>query len=297
MIKVIFPDKSVKKFDKGTKVIDVAKSISEGLARKVISASYNDEIVETESLLNEDGEIRLFTWDDDEGKQAFWHSSAHILAQTIKFFYPKSKLTIGPSIENGFYYDVDFGDDIFSEKDFDRVESKFLEIAREDHLFKIKSVSKKDALDFYNSESNEYKIELIQGLDDGSITFCDHSDFTDLCKGGHIPSTGLVKAVKLLNVAGAYWRGDEKNNQLTRVYGISFPKQKLLIEYLELLDKARERDHRKIGKELELFTFSNRVGHGLPLWLPSGTELRDRLQNFLEDAQKRAGYKLSLIHT
>ena len=291
MIKVIFPDKSVKKFDKGTKVIDVAKSISEGLARKVISASYNDEIVETESLLNEDGEIRLFTWDDDEGKQAFWHSSAHILAQTIKFFYPKSKLTIGPSIENGFYYDVDFGDDIFSEKDFDRVESKFLEIAREDHLFKIKSVSKKDALDFYNSESNEYKIELIQGLDDGSITFCDHSDFTDLCKGGHIPSTGLVKAVKLLNVAGAYWRGDEKNNQLTRVYGISFPKQKLLIEYLELLDKARERDHRKIGKELELFTFSNRVGHGLPLWLPSGTELRDRLQNFLEDAQKRAGYK------
>ena len=291
MIKVIFPDKSVKKFEKGTKVIDVAKSISEGLARKVISASYNDEIVETESLLNEDGEIRLFTWDDDEGKQAFWHSSAHILAQTIKLFYPKSKLTIGPSIENGFYYDVDFGDDIFSEKDFDRVESKFLEIAREDHLFKIKSVSKKDALDFYNSESNEYKIELIQGLDDGSITFCDHSDFTDLCKGGHIPSTGLVKAVKLLNVAGAYWRGDEKNNQLTRVYGISFPKQKLLIEYLELLDKARERDHRKIGKELELFTFSNRVGHGLPLWLPSGTELRDRLQNFLEDAQKRAGYK------
>ena len=291
MIKVIFPDKSVKKFEKGTKVIDVAKSISEGLARKVISASYNDEIVETESLLNEDGEIRLFTWDDDEGKQAFWHSSAHILAQTIKLFYPKSKLTIGPSIENGFYYDVDFGDDIFSEKDFDRVESKFLEIAREDHLFKIKSVSKKDALDFYNSESNEYKIELIQGLDDGSITFCDHSDFTDLCKGGHIPSTGLVKAVKLLNVAGAYWRGDEKNNQLTRVYGISFPKQKLLTEYLELLDKARERDHRKIGKELELFTFSNRVGHGLPLWLPSGTELRDRLQNFLEDAQKRAGYK------
>ena len=291
MIKVIFPDKSVKKFEKGTKVIDVAKSISEGLARKVISASYNDEIVETESLLNEDGEIRLFTWDDDEGKQAFWHSSAHILAQTIKLFYPKSKLTIGPSIENGFYYDVDFGDDVFSEKDFERVESKFLEIAREDHRFKIKSVTKKDALDFYNSESNEYKIELIQGLDDGSITFCDHSDFTDLCKGGHIPSTGSVKAVKLLNVAGAYWRGDEKNNQLTRVYGISFPKQKLLTEYLELLDKARERDHRKIGKELELFTFSNRVGHGLPLWLPNGTELRDRLQNFLEDAQKRAGYK------
>ena len=291
MINVSFPDKSVKKFEKGTKVIDIAKSISEGLARKVISASYNDEIVETESPINEDGSIKLFTWDDDEGKQAFWHSSAHILAQTIKSFYPKSKLTIGPSIENGFYYDVDFGDDVFSEKDFNKIESKFLELARENHSFTMKSVSKKEAIDFYKLENNEYKVELIEGLDDGSITFCDHSNFSDLCKGGHIPSTGIVKAVKLLNVAGAYWRGDEKNNQLTRVYGISFPKQKLLTEYLELLEKAKERDHRKIGKELELFTFSNRVGHGLPLWLPNGTELRDRLQDFLEDAQRRAGYK------
>ena len=291
MINVSFPDKSVKKFEKGTKVIDVAKSISEGLARKVISASYNDEIVETESPINEDGSIKFFTWDDDEGKQAFWHSSAHILAQTIKSFYPKSKLTIGPSIENGFYYDVDFGDDVFSEKDFGRIESKFLELAREDNSFIMKSVSKKDALDFYKLENNEYKVELIEGLEDGSITFCDHSNFSDLCKGGHIPSTGIVKAVKLLNVAGAYWRGDEKNNQLTRVYGISFPKQKLLTEYLELVEKAKERDHRKLGKELELFTFSKKVGQGLPLWLPKGTELRDRLQSFLEDAQRRAGYK------
>jgi len=291
MISVIFPDKSVKKFEKGTKVIDIARSISEGLARKVISASYNEEIVEVESVINQDGNIKFYTWDDDEGKQAFWHSSAHILAQTIKIFYPKSKLTIGPSIENGFYYDVDFGDEIFSEKDFNRIETKFLELSRQDHNFKMKSVSKREALDFYKQENNEYKIELIEGLDDGSITFCDHSNFSDLCKGGHIPSTGIVKAVKLLNVAGAYWRGDEKNNQLTRVYGISFPKQKLLTEYLELLEKAKERDHRKIGKELELFTFSSRVGHGLPLWLPNGTELRDRLQDFLEDAQKRAGYK------
>jgi threonyl-tRNA synthetase len=291
MISIIFPDDSVKKFDKGVKVIDVAKSISEGLARKVISASFNNETLELDSKLTTDGNIKLFTWEDDEGKQAFWHSSAHILAQTIKFFYPKSKLTIGPSIENGFYYDVDFGDETISEKDFIKIEAKFLEFSRNDFKFKMKSISKKEALEFYKKEKNEYKIELIEALDDGTITFCDHADFTDLCKGGHIPSTGIVKAVKLLNIAGAYWRGDEKNNQLTRIYGISFPKQKLLTEYLELVEKAKERDHRKIGKELELFTFSSRVGQGLPLWLPNGTELRDRLQDFLEDAQKRAGYK------
>ena len=291
MINITFPDDSVKKFDKGIKVIEVAKSISEGLARKVISASFNNETLEIDSELITDGNIKLFTWEDDEGKQAFWHSSAHILAQTIKFFYPKSKLTIGPSIENGFYYDVDFGDETVSEKDFLKIESKFLEFSRNDFKFKMKSISKKEALEFYKKEKNEYKIELIEALDDGTITFCDHADFSDLCKGGHIPSTGIVKAVKLLNIAGAYWRGDEKNNQLTRIYGISFPKQKLLTEYLELVEKAKERDHRKIGKELELFTFSSRVGQGLPLWLPNGTELRDRLQDFLEDAQKRAGYK------
>ena len=291
MISIVFPDKSIKEFDKGIKVIDVAKSISEGLARKVISASFNDETLELDSELNKDGSIKLYTWDDDEGKQAFWHSSAHILAQTIKFFYPESKLTIGPSIENGFYYDVDFGDESVSEKDFEKIESKFLEFSRNDFKFSMKSVSKDEALEFYKKEKNEYKVELIEALEDGTITFCDHSDFSDLCKGGHIPSTGIVKAVKLLNIAGAYWRGNEKNNQLTRIYGISFPKQKLLTEYLELVEKAKERDHRKIGKELELFTFSSRVGHGLPLWLPNGTELRDRLQDFLEDAQKRAGYK------
>ena len=291
MISIIFPDSSVKKFEKGTKVIDVAKSISEGLARKVISASFNKETCELETKLDVDGNIKFYTWDDDEGKQAFWHSSAHILAQTIKFFYPKSKLTIGPSIENGFYYDVDFNGDNISENDFKKIEAKFLEFARTDSQFNMKSMSKDQALEFYNKEENQYKVELIQGLDDGTITFCDHSDFSDLCRGGHIPSTGIVKAVKLLNIAGAYWRGDEKNNQLTRIYGISFPKQKLLTEYLELVEKAKERDHRKLGKELELFTFSKKVGQGLPLWLPKGTELRDRLQRFLEDAQKKAGYK------
>ena len=234
----------------------------------------------------------LFKSDDDgEGKQAFWHSSAHILAQTIKDIYPKSKLTIGPAIDNGFYYDVDFGGNNPSENDFKKIEEKFLEFAREDNEFKMRHSSKSDALSYYKKEKNEYKVELIEELEDGTITFCDHSDFSDLCKGGHIPSTGIVKSVKLLNIAGAYWRGDEKNNQLTRIYGISFPKQKMLTEYLELVEKAKERDHRKLGKELELFTFSSRVGNGLPLWLPNGTELRDRLQRFLEDAQRKAGYK------
>ncbi len=291
MIKVSFPDGNIKEFEKGTKVIDIAKSISEGLARKVISASYNSEVIELSTELNDDGDIKLFTWDDDEGKKAFWHSSAHILAQTIKDIYPTSKLTIGPAIESGFYYDVDFGGNNPSENDFKKIEEKFLEFAREDNEFKMRHLSKSDALEFYKKEKNQYKIELIEDLEDGTITFCDHSNFSDLCKGGHIPSTGIVKSVKLLNIAGAYWRGDEKNNQLTRIYGISFPKQKMLTEYLELVEKAKERDHRKLGKELELFTFSSRVGNGLPLWLPNGTELRDRLQRFLEDAQRKAGYK------
>lgn len=291
MIKVSFPDGNIKEFEKGTKVIDIAKSISEGLARKVISASYNSEVVELSTGLKDDGDIKLFTWDDDEGKKAFWHSSAHILAQTIKDIYPTSKLTIGPAIESGFYYDVDFGGNNPSENDFKKIEEKFLEFAREDNEFKMRHLSKSDALEFYKKEKNQYKIELIEDLEDGTITFCDHSNFSDLCKGGHIPSTGIVKSVKLLNIAGAYWRGDEKNNQLTRIYGISFPKQKMLTEYLELVEKAKERDHRKLGKELELFTFSSRVGNGLPLWLPNGTELRDRLQRFLEDAQRKAGYK------
>ncbi|MFD0993386.1 threonine--tRNA ligase [Tenacibaculum geojense] len=292
MIKITLPDGSVREFEMNSTPMDVARSISEGLARNVISASFNNQTVETTTPLTKDGELTLFTFDAPEGKKAFWHSSAHVLAQAILDFYPNAKLTIGPAIDNGFYYDVDFGEEAISEKDFSKIEKKFLERAREKAEFKIRSISKADALAYYKERNNEYKVELIEGLQDGDITFCDHSDFTDLCRGGHIPHTGIIKAIKIMNVAGAYWRGDEKNNQLTRVYGISFPKQKQLTEYLELLEEAKKRDHRKLGKELELFTFSQKVGQGLPLWLPKGAALRGRLEDFLKAAQKKAGYEM-----
>jgi len=291
MIQIKFPDNSKRNFEKGTTVYEVAKSISEGLARNVLSAKYNDQVVEVSTPLDEDGEIQLFTWKNSEGKTAFWHSSAHVLAQAILILYPNAKLTIGPAIENGFYYDVDFGDHSISEKDLVDLEKKFLELSKQKFVFKMRNATKNEALDFYKKEKNPYKVELIENLQDGNITFCDHSDFTDLCRGGHIPNTSFIKAVKLLNVAGAYWRGDEKNKQLTRIYGISFPKQKELTEYLELLEEAKKRDHRKIGKELELFTFSQKVGQGLPLWLPKGAALRERLEKFLKEAQKKAGYE------
>ncbi len=290
MIKITLPDGSVKEFAKGSTPIAVAKSISEGLARNVISASFNNKIVESVTPLHTDGSLTLFTWQNNEGKKAFWHSSAHVLAQAIEELYPKAKLTIGPAIDNGFYYDVDFGADSISDKDFKTIENKMLEIARGKHDFSLRSVSKEDALSFY--KGNAFKTELIENLEDGTITFCDHSTFTDLCRGGHIPNTGIIKAVKVLSVAGAYWRGDEKKPQLTRVYGISFPKQKELTEYLELLEEAKKRDHRKLGKALELFMFSQKVGSGLPLWLPKGTALRERLENFLKAAQKKAGYEM-----
>ena len=292
MIKITLPDGNVKEFKSNSTPIDVAKSISEGLARNIISASFNGLTIETTTPLTTDGSLVLYTFNDKEGKKAFWHSSAHVLAQAILEFYPNAKLTIGPAIENGFYYDLDLGDDIISEKDFPEIEKKFLELAREKAEFKMREVSKADALNYYKERNNQYKVELIEGLEDGDITFCDHSNFTDLCRGGHIPNTGLIKAVKIMNVAGAYWRGDEKNNQLTRVYGISFPKQKELTEYLDLLEEARKRDHRKLGKELELFTFSQKVGQGLPLWLPKGAALRNRLEDFLKKAQKKAGYEM-----
>ena len=291
MIQIRFPDASIRSYKVGTTVLDVAKNISEGLARNVLSAKFNNQIIETFSPLTEDGQIELFTWKNEEGKTAFWHSSAHVLAQAILALYPEAKLTIGPAIENGFYYDVDFGDHYITEKELKDIEKKFLEFASKKFEFKMRSASKKEALDFYQKKENPYKIELIENLEDGTITFCDHGDFTDLCRGGHIPHTGFIKAVKLLNVAGAYWRGDEKNKQLTRVYGISFPKQKELIEYLNLLEEAKKRDHRKLGKELELFTFSQKVGQGLPLWLPKGAALRERLEDFLKTAQKKAGYE------
>ena len=290
-IKITLPDGSVKEYPSGITPYEVAKDISEGLARNVISAKFNDKTVETSTPLTTDGSLVLYTWNDDEGKKAFWHSSAHLMAQAIQKFYPDAKLTIGPAIDNGFYYDIDFGDAQFSEKDFEKIEKKMLEIARGKHEYKLRKVSKDEALKMYKEENNPFKVELIENLTDGEISFCDHDDFTDLCRGGHLPHTGLIKAVKLLNVAGAYWRGDEKNPQLTRVYGISFPKQKMLKEYLELLEEAKKRDHRKLGKELELFAFSHKVGQGLPLWLPKGAALRERLENFLKKAQKKAGYQ------
>ena len=290
MIKITFPDGSVRTYKNGITVIEVAKDISEGFARNVISAKFNTNTIETTTKLITDGNLIFYTWKDDEGKKAFWHSSAHVLAQALEELYSGIKLTIGPAIENGFYYDVDFGEHIISDKDFKAIENKMIEIARGKHEFKIRSVSKKDALSLYNE--NEFKTELIENLEDNSITFCDHSSFTDLCRGGHIPNTGIIKAVKILSVAGAYWRGDESNKQLTRVYGISFPKQKELTEYLHLIEEAKKRDHRKLGKELELFTFSTKVGLGLPLWLPKGAALRERLENFLKKAQKKAGYKM-----
>ena len=292
MINITFPDGSIKEYAKGSTPMDVAYSISSGLARAVVSAKFNDTTIETNTPLNEDGHLLLFTFNDAEGKKAFWHSSAHLMAQAVLKFYPDAKLTIGPAIENGFYYDIDFGEATITDKDFKRIEDKIIETARGKHEFKLREVSKANALALYQKENNPFKVELIENLEDGAITFCDHDDFTDLCRGGHIPNTGIIKAVKLTSIAGAYWRGDENKPQLTRLYGISFPKQKMLTEYLEMIEEAKKRDHRKLGKELELFTFSNKVGQGLPLWLPKGAALRETLENFLKKAQKKAGYQM-----
>ena len=291
MIKITLPDGSVRSFEKDVTPHDVAVDISEGFARNVISAKFNDKIVETTTPLTTDGNLTLYTFKDDAGKKAFWHSSAHVLAQALEELYPNVKLWVGPAIENGFYYDVDLEDGVISEKDFKTIENKMIEIARGKHDFKMRDVSKAEALSYYEGK-NDYKVDLIEQLEDGTISFCDHSTFTDLCRGGHIPNTGIIKAVKIMSVAGAYFKGDENNKQLTRVYGISFPKQKDLTEYLQLLEEAKKRDHRKLGKELELFTFSQKVGQGLPLWLPKGAALRERLENFLKAAQKKAGYEM-----
>ncbi len=289
MIKITLPDGSIKEFNSGVIPLEVAKSISEGLARNTISALVDGTQVEVTTPIEKDASLQLLTWNDEMGKKAFWHSSAHLLAQAILEYYPHAKLTIGPPIENGFYYDVDFGDETLSEKDFEKIEKKMLENAKKDVTFNKYPVSKTEALKVY--ADNPYKTELIKNLNDGEITFVTHDNFTDLCRGGHIPSTGIVKAAKILNAAGAYWRGDEKNKQLTRVYGISFPKQKELTEYLERLEEAKRRDHRKLGKELGIFAFSEKVGAGLPLWLPKGAALRKKLENFLSAAQKKAGYE------
>ncbi len=290
-IKITLPDGSVKTFEKGVTALDVAVTISEGLARNVLAAKVNGEVRDATRPIDSDASLQLLTWNDEEGKMALWHSSAHLMAEALEALYPGIKLGIGPPIENGFYYDIDFGDIPFDGENLKKIEDKMLELAREKNEFSRKDISKEDAVAFYQKKGDEYKLELLEGLEDGKITFYTQGNFTDLCRGPHIPNTGFIKAAKILNVAGAYWRGDENRKQLTRLYGITFPKQKELTEYLELLEEAKKRDHRKIGKELELFTFSDKVGKGLPLWLPKGAVLRERLENFLKKAQVKAGYE------
>ena len=290
MINITLPDGTVKQMEQGATAMDVAKSISEGLARNVLAAEVNGEVWDATRTLTEDCSVNLLTWNDANGKMALWHSSAHLMAEALEALYPGIKLAIGPPIENGFYYDIDLGEHSISSDDFPKIEKKMLELAREKNDYIRKDISKEDAIAFYQEKGDEYKLELLEGLEDGNITFYTQGNFTDLCRGPHIPNTGFIKAAKLLNIAGAYWRGDEKNKQLTRIYGITFPKQKELTQYLEMLEEAKKRDHRKLGKELELFTFSQKVGQGLPLWLPKGTALRERLENFLKKAQRKSGY-------
>jgi threonyl-tRNA synthetase len=291
MRKVTLPDGSQRTYDSEISAMDVAKDISEGLARNVLAAKVNGEVWDASRPLPAETLLQLLTWNDLDGKSTFWHSSAHLMAEALEALYPGIKLAIGPPIENGFYYDVDFGEHHFSSDDFPKVEAKMIELARQDNVYIRSEVSKKDALAYFTEKEDPYKLELIDGLEDGDITFYEQGNFTDLCRGPHIPSTGKIKAVKLMLVAGAYWRGDEKNKQLTRVYGITFPKQKELKEYLEMLEEAKKRDHKKLGKEMELFTFSEKVGAGLPIWLPKGTAIRERLERFMRQAQVERGYE------
>ena len=291
MIKVTLPDGSEREYKKGATAMDVALSISEGLARNVLAAKINGVVVDSNTPVNEDSKIQLLTWNDTEGKSTMWHSSAHLMAEALEFYFPGIKLAIGPPVTNGFYYDVDLMEHSISEKDLEKIEQKMKELAKQKNPFIRKEISKADAIAYFTEKEDPYKLELLEGLEDGSITFYTQGNFTDLCRGPHIPDTGFIKAVKLTAIAGAYWRGDEKNKQLTRIYGITFPKNNELTEYLELLEEAKRRDHRKLGKELELFTFSQRVGQGLPLWLPKGAALRERLENFLKKAQRKAGYE------
>ncbi len=291
MINLTFPDGAVRQYAPGTTAMDVAKSISEGLARVVLAAKVNGETRDLARPIAEDSTITFLKWDDKEGKTTFWHSSAHLLAEALEALYPGTKFGIGPAIENGFYYDVDFGEKSIVAADLAKIEQKFLELARTKSEYRRTEVSKADALKYFTEKGDEYKLELIEGLEDGQITFYQQGNFTDLCRGPHIPTTEPIKAVKLMNIAGAYWRGDEKRKQLTRIYGITFPKAKELEDYLVLLEEAKKRDHRKLGQELELFMFSEKVGQGLPLWLPKGTALRSRLEDFLKKEQIKRGYQ------
>jgi threonyl-tRNA synthetase len=290
IINISLPDGSVRQYEKGSSSMDIALSISEGLARNVLAARVNGEVIEASRPITEDASLQLLTWNDAEGKKTFWHSSAHLLAEALEALFPGTKFGIGPPIENGFYYDIDLNGQAFSSENFEELEAKMLELARQKSVFIRTPMTKAEALSYFRAKGDEYKLELLEDLEDGSITFYKQGNFTDLCRGPHIPDTGFIKAVKILNVAGAYWRGDEKRKQMTRVYAITFPKEKELKEYLTLLEEAKKRDHRKLGKELDLFAFSERVGQGLPLWLPKGAQLRDRLEQFLKKAQIKAGY-------
>ena len=291
MINITLPDGKVLKAEKGTNAFEIARTISEGLARNVLSATINNEVWDINRPINKDCNLKLHTFNDIEGKRCFWHSSAHLMAEALEELYPNVKLGIGPAIDNGFYYDIDLGEKrSLSSDDFSKIEDKMLTLAREKNNFTRKEISKKDAIEFFKNKGDEYKLELLEDLNDGDISFYSQGNFTDLCKGPHIDNTSRIKAIKLLNVAGAYWRGDEKRKQMTRIYGISFQKQKELTSHLQMLEEAKKRDHRKLGKEMELFTFSQKVGQGLPLWLPKGAQLREKLENFLKKAQEQAGY-------
>lgn len=291
MINVTFPDGAMRQFENGVTSMEIAKSISEGLARKVLAAKINDEVWDMGRRVDKDVAIKFLTWDDIEGKSTFWHSSAHLMAEALESVFPGVKLGIGPAIEKGFYYDIDLGDRQITEEDLRKLEVKMAELAKQNNAYQRKEVPKEDAVGYFSTKNDEYKLELIEGLQDGHITFYTQGSFTDLCRGPHIPHTGFIKAVKLTSIAGAYWRGDEKRKMLTRIYGVTFPNQKELDEYLVMLEEAKKRDHRKIGKDLELFTFSEKVGLGLPLWLPKGAMLRERLQQFLQKAQMEVGYQ------
>ena len=291
MIDITLPDGSIRNVEVNTTSMDIALSISEGLARNVLAAVVNGEVVDASAPIKENASLQLLTWRDKEGQSTMWHSSAHLMAEAIQFYYPDVKFAIGPPIAKGFYYDIDFLDHSFSENDLAKIESKMKELAKEKNIFEKREVSKAEAIKYFKEKNDPYKLELLKDLEDGTITFYTQGEFTDLCRGPHIPHTGFIKAIKLTAVAGAYWRGDEKNKQLTRIYGITFPKNSELKEHLELIEEAKKRDHRKLGKELDLFTFSQKVGQGLPLWLPNGTALRERLENFLKRAQRSAGYE------
>ncbi len=291
MIRITFPDNVVREFPEGITSFEIAKSISEGLARNVLSSTLNGDIWDSNRPILNDASIVFNTWDSEAGKATFWHSSAHLMAEAIEALYPGTKFGIGPNIENGFYYDVDFGERVVSSDDLPTIEAKMIELARNKQTFKRVDIPKSEAISYFEKKQDPYKLELLQDLEDGTITFYESGSFTDLCRGPHLPDTSNIKAVKLLSIAGAYWRGDEHKKQLTRIYGITFPKQKELEEYLAFLEEAKKRDHRKLGKELELFAFSQKVGMGLPLWLPKGAELRSRLENFLKKVQKKAGYE------